>query len=388
MIYLDHHATTPCDQRVVDQMLPWFSQQFGNPHSSSHALGRTAADAIARATANIAESIHVAEDRILFTSGATESINLAIDGIMRHPRQRRQHVVTTPIEHPAVGDVVDRLERDLFEVTRVPVYQQGHDLAGQVDLDALAAAVTDRTALVSVHWANNEIGVLQPMQQIADICHAQGALLHSDATQAVGRVAVDLNASDVDLLSASAHKFYGPKGVGLLTFGGGRDQRRIRIKPLIIGGGQQSNLRSGTMAPALVVGCAAALQLADAEMEATQEKLLRLRQQLWQGLQDQIDGLVINGPPLDALVRLAGNLNFSVPLVEGETWMAACPNVCFSSGSACSSANPMPSHVLRGIGLSEQLARQSVRFGLGKENTDDEIHSAVERLVSAYKSLV
>jgi cysteine desulfurase len=388
MIYLDHHATTPCDQRVVEQMLPWLTQHFGNPHSSSHEFGRTAADAIARATVTIAQLLHVAEDRVLFTSGATESINLAIDGVMRHPRQRRKHLVTTTIEHPAVVDVVDRLQRDGFEVTRVPVYQQGHDLAGQVDLNALNEAVTEQTALVSVHWANNEIGVLQPMPQIAEICHAQGALLHSDATQAVGRVTVDLNTTDVDLLSASAHKFYGPKGVGVLTFGGGHEQRRIRIKPLIIGGGQQNNLRSGTMAPALVVGCAAALQFADAERDATQQKLLQLRSMLWDGLQQRIDGLVINGPPLDADLRLAGNLNFSVPLVEGESWMAACPEVCFSSGSACSSANPMPSHVLRGIGLPEQLARQSVRFGLGKENTADEIQLAVEQLVSGYQSLI
>ncbi|MDV6032621.1 MAG: cysteine desulfurase [Phycisphaera sp. RhM] len=388
MIYLDNHATTPCDPRVAQQMLPWLVEHFGNPHSTSHEMGREAKSAMDAALAMIASHLGVAADSVLITSGATESNNLAIDGICRHPRQRRRHVVTSTIEHPAVLDVVARLEKDGFRVTRVPVHRFDHPLAGQVDLEQLAAAIDDDTALVTVHWANNEIGVIQPMSQIAAIAHQVGALVHSDATQAVGRIAVDLQRVDVDLISASAHKFYGPKGVGVLTMAGGIPGRRVRLKPMIVGGGQQRNLRSGTMSPANVIALAAALDLAVAESPQVARRVGDLRVQLWDGLRQGIDGICLNGPPLESSMRLEGNLNCQLPGIEGESWMAACSDVAFSSGSACSSVDAKPSHVLTGLGLSESEARRSVRFGIGKFNTSEQIDRAIEILVSGYRSLV
>ena len=382
MIYLDNHATTPCDPRVAQQMMPWLVEHFGNPHSTSHEMGREAKSAMDAALAMIASHLGVTADSVLITSGATESNNLAIDGICRHPRQRRRHVVTSTIEHPAVLDVVARLEKDGFRVTRVPVHRFDHPLAGQIDLEQLAAAMDDDTALVSVHWANNEIGVIQPMSQIAAIAHQSGALVHSDATQAVGRIAVDLQGVDVDLISASAHKFYGPKGVGVLTMAGGIAGRRVRLKPMIVGGGQQRNLRSGTMAPANVIALATALDLAVAESSQVARRVGDLRVKLWDGLRQGIDGICLNGPPLESSMRLEGNLNCQLP------GMAACSDVAFSSGSACSSVDAKPSHVLTGLGLSESEARRSVRFGIGKFNTSEQIDRAIEILVSGYRSLV
>ncbi|MCS7469219.1 cysteine desulfurase [Stieleria sp. ICT_E10.1] len=387
MIYLDNHATTPCDPRVAEQMMPWLVEHFGNPHSTSHEMGREAKSAMDAALAMIASHLGVAADAVLITSGATESNNLAIDGICRHPRQRRRHVVTSTIEHPAVLDVVARLEKDGFRVTRVPVHRFDHPLAGQVDLEQLSAAMDDDTALVSVHWANNEIGVIQPMSQIAAIAHQAGALVHSDATQAVGRIAVDLQRVDVDLISASAHKFYGPKGVGVLTMAGGIPGRRVRLKPMIVGGGQQRNVRSGTMSPANVIALATALELAVAESTQVARRVGDLRVRLWDGLRRGIDGICLNGPPLESSMRLEGNLNCQLPGIEGESWMAACSDVAFSSGSACSSVDAKPSHVLTGLGLSESEARRSVRFGIGKFNTSEQIDRAIEILVAGYQSL-
>lgn len=388
MIYLDNHATTPCDPRVAQQMMPWLVEHFGNPHSTSHEMGREAKSAMDAAVAMIASHLGVAADSVLITSGATESNNLAIDGICRHPRQRRRHVVTSTIEHPAVLDVVARLEKDGFRVTRVPVHRFDHPLAGQIDLEQLAAAMDDDTALVTVHWANNEIGVIQPMSQIAAIAHQAGALVHSDATQAVGRIAVDLQRVDVDLISASAHKFYGPKGVGVLTMAGGIPGRRVRLKPMIVGGGQQRNVRSGTMSPANVIALATALDLAVAESSQVARRVGDLRVKLWDGLRQGIEGICLNGPPLDSSMRLEGNLNCKLPGIEGESWMAACSDVAFSSGSACSSVDAKPSHVLTGLGLSESEARRSVRFGIGKFNTSEQVDRAIEILVSGYRSLV
>ncbi len=387
MIYLDNHATTPCDPAVVQQMLPYFTEAFGNPHSTSHAMGRDAAAAIEQAIATIGRCLGVAPDRVLITSGATESNNLAIDGICRHPRQKRRHVITSTIEHPAVLDVVARLEKQGFRVTRVAVHPQGHPQAGRIDLDQLAAAVDEETALVSIHWANNEIGVIQPMAEIAEIVHRHGALLHSDATQAVGRLPVDLDNLDIDLISGSAHKFYGPKGVGFLTIAGGTASRRVRIAPLIVGGGQQRNLRSGTMSPAHVVGLAVALQRAVADREETACRVESLRERLWAGLNAGIGGLEENGPPRDPELRLIGNLNLMLAEIEGEVWMSATPDVAFSSGSACSSVDAKPSHVITGLGRSEAEARRSVRFGIGKFNTAADIEQATQWLVRGYETV-
>lgn len=387
MIYLDNHATTPCDPRVADRMMPWLVEHFGNPHSTSHEIGRHAKSAIDDSVATIASILGVAAESIVVTSGATESNNLAIDGVCRHPRQKRRHIITTTIEHPSVLDVVTRLEKDGYRVTRVAVHPAGHPSAGQIDLEELSAAVDDDTALVSVHWANNEIGVVQPMSEVAAIVHAAGALLHSDATQAVGRIAVNTARVDVDLISASAHKFYGPKCVGLLTLGSSLARRRVRLKPMIVGGGQQQNLRSGTMSPANIVAMATALRFAVDESAETAERVRLMRDRLWTGLCDGIDGLCLNGPELDPKFRLDGNLNCMLPSIEGESWMAVCDDVAFSSGSACSSVDAKPSHVLTGLGLSESQARRSVRFGIGKFNTPEQIDLAIESLVAGYRSL-
>lgn len=384
MIYLDNHATTSCHPRVVAAMSPWWSEQFGNPHSS-HDAGRLAGAAIEQSIAEIAAAIGAQADAIVITSGATESNNLAIRGVCTHPRQNRRKIVTVTTEHPAVLDVAADLEHDGFQVRRVPVAQAGAPDAGVVDMNQLADAVDDDTALVSVMWANNEIGAIAPMKEIAEICHRRGALLHSDATQAVGRIPVDVLATDVDLLSATGHKFYGPKGTGLLVVG--NSNRRVRLRPQIVGGGQQRGLRSGTVNPAGVVGLATALRVCLDGMDDRTGQIRRLRNQLWTNLSEAIEGLVINGPTLDGNQRLAGNLNLVLPAIEGQAWMSAVPEVAFSSGSACSGAEAAPSHVLTAIGLDEPTARRSVRFGVGRFNTDDEIATASKMLIDAYAKL-
>ena len=376
MIYLDHHATTPCDARVVQAMLPWMTENFGNPHSD-HAMGREAAGAIERSLQSIASVIGAHTDSLIVTSGATEANNLAIRGVCQHPRQKKRRLVSVETEHPAVLDVLEDMRRDGFQVTLVPV-----DSSGFVDLGALASAIDDDTALVSVMWANNEIGTVAPMKQIAKICHDRGTLLHSDATQTPGRIEVDISTTDVDLVSFSAHKAHGPKGIGVLVAGNGN--RRVRLRPQIVGGGQQQNLRSGTQNPASIVGMAKAFEICEDEREAYVGKL---RDQLWNLLARKIEGLTLNGPPLDSPDRLPGNLNFSVPGIEGEAWMVATENVAFSTGSACSNTKAEPSHVLRAIGLSESLARQSVRFGIGRNTTEEEISAAAKELLASYQHL-
>ncbi|GAA5506916.1 cysteine desulfurase family protein [Novipirellula caenicola] len=385
MIYLDNHATTRCDPRVVEAMLPWLSEDFGNPSSVSHEMGRSAAAAVQQSAATIAATLNVPSDSVVFTSGATESNNLAIRGVCLHPRQKKRHFVTVSSEHRAVLDVGDDLQRDGFRVTRVPVISNGDDAAGIVDLDQLAEAIDDDTALVSVMWANNEIGSIAPMKTIADLCHSRGVLLHSDATQAVGRIPVDMLDADVDLLSASAHKFYGPKGSGLLVVGNGN--RRVRLKPQIVGGGQQQERRSGTLNTAGIVAMATALKLAVDEMQSQSEQIRHMRNKLCQLLCDGIDGIQINGIPLDSPNRLVGNLNLQLELIEGEAWMAATPSVAFSSGSACSSVDAKPSHVLTATGLSESEARRSVRFGIGRFNTEQQIEQAAVWLIESHAKL-
>jgi cysteine desulfurase len=361
-------------------MLPWLTDSFGNPHSE-HAMGREAAEAIARSLESIAQCIGAATDSIIVTSGATEANNLALRGVGHHPRNQRRHIVSVATEHPAVLDVLDDLRRDGFRITVLPV-----DQAGNIDLDQLASVIDDDTALVSVMWANNEIGTVAPIKTIAEICHDRGTLLHSDASQTVGRLDLDIVDADVDLVSFSAHKCYGPKGIGLLVAGNGN--RRVRLKPQIVGGGQQRNLRSGTMNPAAIVGMAAAVTEATLDLCDRVNHLNRLRDQLWQGISAAIPGCTLNGPPLesttDSRQRLAGNLNFTVPGIEGEAWMAATPDVAFSTGSACSSTTAEPSHVLTAIGLPESLARQSVRLGIGRPTSIADIERATELLAKSY----
>ena len=385
MIYLDNHATTRCDPRVVDSMIPWLSEHYGNPHSS-HALGVESNQAMENAVAQIAKLLNAPVDSVVMTSGATESNNLAIRGMCTHPRQKRRHIITVSTEHPAVLDVFSDLQSNGFRLTHVPVHQVGSADAGIVDLQQLEEAIDDDTAIVSVMWANNEIGAIAPMKEIACMCHARGALLHSDATQAVGRIPVDMLDADIDLLSATAHKLYGPKGTGLLIVG--NSKRRVRLNPQIVGGGQQRGIRSGTMNPAGIIGMATAMQLCSDGMRDHNQRVAQFRDQIWSMLNANIDGLQLNGPDFDEKRRLPGNLNLALPAIEGQAWMSAVPEIAFSSGSACSAAHSAPSHVLTALGIDESTARRSARFGVGRFNQSQEIEAACEMLVEGHTRLL
>jgi cysteine desulfurase len=384
VIYLDNHATTPCDPVAAEQMSPLFTEVFANPHSS-HQGGKLAANAIDQALHAISQTVNTDVEKVIVTSGATESNALAIRGAATHPRQKRRHLVSVESEHPAVLDVLKDLKTDGFSVTLVPVVPQGQPNAGTVDLNQLEAAITSETALVSVMWANNEIGAINPMSEISSLCSRHGCLLHSDATQALGRLDVDLQSVKIDLLSATAHKFYGPKGTGFLVVGGG--DRRVRLRPQMIGGGQQSGMRSGTMNPAGIVGMAVALQRSVDDLKQEPNRISQLRDRLWSKLSSAINGLILNGPSLERHLRLSGNLNLQLPDVEGQAWMSSTPEVLFSSGSACSGHEPAPSHVLTSLGLSESESRRSVRFGVGRFTSIDEIESAADQLIDAYTEL-
>jgi len=385
MIYLDNHATTRCDPRVVDAMVPWLSEHYGNPHSS-HSLGVESHQAMEKAVVQISKLLNAPADSVVMTSGATESNNLAIRGMCLHPRQKRRHIVTVTTEHPAVLDVFADLQSSGFRVTHVPVQQTGSANAGIVDLQKLEEAIDDDTALVSVMWANNEIGAIAPMKEIAELCHDRGALLHSDATQAVGRIPVDMIDVDIDLLSATAHKLYGPKGTGLLMVG--NSNRRVRLNPQIVGGGQQRGIRSGTMNPAGIIGMATAMQLCDDGMHEHNERVAQLRDQIWNTLNSHIDGLRLNGPDFGQERRLPGNLNLALPAIEGQAWMSAVPEIAFSSGSACSAAHSAPSHVLTALGIDESTARRSARFGVGRFTHTQDVQTACEMLVDGHSKLL
>lgn len=386
LVYLDNHSTTRCDPRVVEVMLPLLTENYGNVHSVSHEAGRSAADVVQQAMTEIANAIGAQEDEIVITSGATESNNLALRGLMYHPRQKRRRIITVSTEHRAVLDPIKRLESEGFHAIYLPVYPQGHIHCGKVDLEQLESLLDDDTAVVSVMLANNEIGVLQDIQLIAELCHKQGTLLHCDATQAVGRMPVDVEQLGVDLLSASAHKFYGPKGVGVLYVR--RRGRRVRLVPMIDGGGQQNGLRSGTINSAGIVAMGCAIRLCDDLAANERRRIDELTKQLWDGIRRAIPDVKLNGPNLEKSQRLIGNLNICFPHVEGAALMAACPSLALSSGSACSSLQAGVSHVLTGIGLSELEARQSVRIGVGRFNTQNEIELAVHLLTAAHARLI
>jgi cysteine desulfurase len=369
-IYLDHHATTPTDPRVLEAMLPYFGEEFGNPSSATHAYGWRAEAAVEDARERIARAIGAREPReIVFTSGTTESDNLALAGVLRAAAPARDHVVTTAIEHPAVLDTCRALAREGMRVTELPV---GAD--GRVDPDAVAKAIEPRTALVSVGLANGEIGVLQPLDAVAAVCRERGVLLHTDAAQAVGRVPVDVERLGVDLLSMCAHKCYGPKGIGALYL---RSKRpRIALAPLLHGGGHERGLRSGTLPVPLCVGFARALELCLQDLPAESERLRGLRERLWQRFEPA--GARRNGHPTQ---RLPGNLNVAFPGARADAVLVALRDVALSSGSACASATGEPSHVLLALGLDPELARSSLRFGLGRGTTAEEIEIAADRVL-------
>ena len=385
-VYLDNHATTRVDPRVVEAMLPYFTEVFGNPASTSHAAGWQAKEAVDAARESIAMNIGASAREIVFTSGATESNNLAIRGVAERHRRRGNHLVTLTTEHKAVLDPIERLGRRGFEVTLVPVEQAPSDYAGRVDLERLASVIRDDTLLVSVMLANNEIGIIQPIAEIGRLCKERGVLFHCDATQGVGKLPVDVESLGVDLMSFTAHKIYGPKGVGALYVR--RSSPPVRLDPLIAGGGHEGGLRSGTLNVPGIVGFARALELCVVEMPSEQARLAALRDRLFSGLADQLDGVTLNGPALSIPgLRLPGNLNVSFAYVDGEALMMNIRRLAVSSGSACTSANPEPSHVLRALGMSDDAVRSSLRFGLGRFNTPEDIEFAIEEVTGTVTRL-
>jgi cysteine desulfurase len=370
-IYLDHHATTPLDPRVFEAMKPWFLEKFGNAASREHAFGREAADAVAAARAQVAALINADESEIVFTSGATESDNLAIKG----PAVDR--IVTVATEHPAVLDSCAAVERaGKAQVVRLKVSPDG-----LIDLDELKRELRDRT-LVSVMFANNEIGVIQDIPAIGALCKERGAIFHTDAAQAAGKVPIDVRAMDIHLLSLSAHKIYGPKGVGALYVR--KLSPRVKLQPMMDGGGHEGGLRSGTLNVPAIVGFGAACELARTEMKDEANRLKSLRDRLWEGLRSRLDLVTLNG---HAERRLPGNLNVSFKYVESEGLMTTLDGIAVSSGAACTTVKAEPSHVLRAIGLPEDLARASIRFGLGRGTTTAEIDEVIDRVASAVVKL-
>ncbi len=372
-IYLDHHATTPTDPRVSAAMEPYFTERFGNAASASHVFGWRAEAAVEDARERLAAAIGAGEGReIVFTSGTTEADNLALKGIARAQRSHRDHLITAETEHPAVLECCAALESEGFRVTVLPV-----DRFGLVDPDDVRRAIGARTALVSVMAANGEIGVLQPLAEIGQICREQGVLFHTDAAQAVGKIPIDVEALGVDLLSMCAHKLYGPPGIGALYV---RNRRpRIRLEPLFHGGGQERGFRSGSLSLPLIVGFAEAVDLCLGSLEDESARLQQLRDLLWLRLREGLEDLQQNGHPQR---RLPGNLNVAFPGVQADGLIASLRDVALSSGSACSSASPEPSRVLRALGLSDALSRASLRFGLGRWNTGEEIEWVAERLIA------
>jgi cysteine desulfurase len=375
-IYLDYQATTPCDPRVVQAMLPWFTEKFGNPHSRNHSFGWEAEEAVERARKQVASIIGADEREIVFTSGATESNNTALKGVARFYKDRKDHLVTVVTEHKCVLDSCRHLEQEGFKVTYLPV---GKD--GLIDLDQLKAAITDKTVLVSVMAANNEIGVIQPLAEIGRICREKGAFFHTDAAQAVGKIPLDVNAMNIDLMSISGHKIYGPKGIGALYV---RRKPRVRLQALMTGGGQERGFRSGTLPTPLCVGLGEACAIAEREMGAEAERLKMLRERFYQGVMAKLPEVYLNG---DHDKRLPGNLNLSFAYVEGEGLMMGIKDLAVSSGSACTSASLEPSYVLRALGVTEDLAHTSLRIGFGRFTTEQEVDYAVEHVVAAVNRL-
>jgi cysteine desulfurase len=375
-IYLDYQATTPTDPRVLQAMLPWFTEKFGNPHSRNHAYGWEAEDAVEKARAQVASIIGADEKEIVFTSGATESNNLALQGVARFYKDRKNHLVTVVTEHKCVLDTMRHLEQEGFQVTYLPV---GKD--GLVDPERIKAAITDKTVLVSVMAANNEIGVIQPIAEIGAICRERGVFFHTDAAQAVGKIPLDVKAMKIDLMSISGHKIYGPKGIGALYVG---RKPRVRMQALIHGGGQERGMRSGTLPTPLCVGLGEACAIAQREMGAEAERLKRLRDRFYAQIKQRLPEVYLNG---DLERRLPGNLNLSFAYVEGEGLMMGIKDLCVSSGSACTSASLEPSYVLRALGVDEELAHTSLRIGFGRFTTEQEVDYAVEHIVASVNRL-
>ena len=376
-VYLDNNSTTPLDPLVLEAMLPYFTEHFGNPSNSTHAYGERAARAVEHAREQVAELIGARPKEVFFTSGATESNNLAILGIVRRRRAHGDHLVTTAVEHKAVLGPCHALERDGFSATII-----GADEAGKVDPSSIAEAITKRTILVSVMAANNEIGTLQPLEAIGTICDERGVLFHTDAAQAIGKLAVDVDTLGLDALSISAHKVYGPKGVGALYL---RDSgRRLSIEPLVYGGGQEGGLRSGTLPVANIVGLGAACEVARNRLASDTTHLCLLRERLKKLILDGLPEAIVHGDPVS---HLPGLLSVSFPGVDGDALIHTLREIAVSQGSSCATGSFEPSHVLRAIGLDDKLAKATIRFGVGRFTTEEEVDYAAEYTVSSIRKL-
>jgi cysteine desulfurase len=375
-IYMDNHATTPVDARVLDAMLPYFRGEFGNAASRSHVFGWNAERAVEQAREQVAAVIGASGREIVWTSGATESDNLAIKGAADFYRDRGNHIITAVTEHKAVLDTCKRLEKSGFEVTYLPVERDG-----RVNPQAVADALTDRTIVVSIMLANNEVGTINPVAEIGQVVKARGAVFHIDAVQGVGKIPFDVASTHADLVSLSAHKMYGPKGVGALYV---RRKPRVRITPIIDGGGHERGMRSGTLNVPGIVGFGKAAEISAAEMAEESKRLLALRERLRLGIEARVTDTVLNG---SLEYRLPGSLNMSFAYVEGEALMMALKDVAVSSGSACTSASLEPSYVLRAMGVPVEMAHTSIRFGLGRFNTEEEVDYVIDLVAQKVKKL-
>jgi cysteine desulfurase len=376
-IYMDNHATTPVDPRVVEAMLPYFTEKFGNAASRNHSFGWAGEEAVETARQQIASLINATPKEIIFTSGATESDNLMIKGIAEMFREKGNHIITQAIEHKAVLDTCKNLEKHGFEVTYLPVQRDG-----RVSLDSLKAAITPKTILITIMYANNEIGVINPIAEIGKIAKEHGIFFAVDGVQAVGKIPVDVQNENIDLLAISGHKIYGPKGVGALYVR--RRNPRVQLSAIIDGGGHERGMRSGTLNVPGIVGLGKACEVAQKEMPEESARMLALRTRLKNGLEAKLDEVFINGSMEH---RLPNNLNMSFAYVEGESLLMGINDIAVSSGSACTSATLEPSYVLKALGVGEDLAHTSIRFGLGRFNTQEEVDYVIDKMVQVVTKL-
>jgi cysteine desulfurase len=376
-IYMDNHATTPMDPRVLEEMLPYFMEKFGNAASRNHSFGWAAEEGVETARERIAKLVGATTKEIIVTSGATESDNLAIKGVAEMYREKGNHIITAVTEHKAVLDTCKRLEKYGYRVTYMPVQKDG-----LIDLDDLKRAMDDKTILVTIMYANNEIGVIQPVVEIGKLCHERGVIFHTDATQAIGKVPVDVVKQNIDLASISGHKMYGPKGVGALYVR--RKNPRVQVSAIIDGGGHERGMRSGTLNVPSIVGLGKACAIAQEEMPQESCRLAGLRNRLRDRIMGKLDEVYINGS-MDH--RLPGNLNISFAYVEGESLLMGINDIAVSSGSACTSATLEPSYVLKALGTGDDLAHSSIRFGIGRFNTEAEVDYVADRVIETVERL-
>jgi len=375
---MDMQATTPLDPRVLDAMLPFMTEQYGNPHSRTHLYGWESEDAVEKARAEVASIIGADPKEIIFTSGATESNNLSVKGIAGFYREKKNHIITTQTDHKCVLDSCRHLQQRGWEITYLPVQSDG-----RIDIKELEQAIRPDTALVSIMAVNNEIGVIQPLEEIGNLCRSKKVFFHTDAAQAVGKIPLDVNAMKIDAMSISGHKIYGPKGIGALYL---RRRPRVRVEAQMSGGGQERGLRSGTVPTPLAVGLGAACKVAQEEMDIDREHVARLEERLRSGIMSRLEGVVLNGPS-DPAHRYIGNCNLSFAFVEGESLLMGLKEIAVSSGSACTSASLEPSYVLRALGVDEEMAHTSIRYGFGRFSTEEEVDTAIEATVAHVNKL-